>query len=79
MRVNEPNRAGTGYSAACKTRIKRLQDSPQNEHVPTKRNRSRKNAHRKLLEAIIDLEWALKSAVTISVFKRLVGSYRFFL
>jgi DNA-binding NarL/FixJ family response regulator len=46
---------------------------------PPSVTRSRKNAHKKLLEAATDIEWASKIGVNISVFNGLVNSYSFFL
>lgn len=45
---------------------------------PPSVTRSRKNAHRKLSGAVIDLEWALRIGVNISEFKCLTSLYRFF-
>jgi DNA-binding NarL/FixJ family response regulator len=46
---------------------------------PPNVTRSRRNAYKKLLEAIADIEWVSKIGVDISVFKGLANSYTFFL
>jgi DNA-binding NarL/FixJ family response regulator len=46
---------------------------------PPNVTRSRKNAHRKLMEASIDIEWALKIGVTLTNFSRHADPFRFFL
>jgi FixJ family two-component response regulator len=46
---------------------------------PPSVTRSRRNAHKKLLEAIADIEWASKTCVDISVVNGLVNSYTFFI
>jgi FixJ family two-component response regulator len=46
---------------------------------PPSVTRSRKNAHKKLMEAEIDIVWALKIGVTLTNFSRHAGSFNFFL
>jgi DNA-binding CsgD family transcriptional regulator len=49
---------------------------------PPSITRSRKNAHRKLSDAIADIEWASKAGLTISEFTSTIGNggiYSYFL
>jgi DNA-binding NarL/FixJ family response regulator len=46
---------------------------------PPNVTRSRRNAHKKLLEAMTDIEWASRIGVDFSVFRGLAISYTFFL
>ncbi len=79
MRINEPDRAGTRHSAAAKQEPSDYQIARKISMDPLNVTRSRKNAHKKLIKATIDLEWASKIGIAISEFSGLVSSYWFYL